>query len=112
MSSPTVQLLIMMLAAALEVAGDAMIRSGLRGKGSLMVAFGFLVLGSYGIVVNQLPMDFSKLLGAYVGFFAFISVMFGWIAFSETIATTTWIGLGIVLVGSFVMQFGTRLSSP
>jgi small multidrug resistance family-3 protein len=53
----------MLIAAALEVGGDAMIRAGLRGKGWLLVVLGFAVLGSYGIAINQLPLDFSKLLG-------------------------------------------------
>lgn len=84
-----------------------MIRSGLRGKGWLMVAVGFAILGSYGLAINQLPLDFSKLLGAYVGFFALVSVACGWIVFGETIARTTWLGLGVVLVGSLIMHFGS-----
>ena len=76
----------MLVAATLEVAGDAMIRSGLRGRGWFMVAIGFVVLGSYGVAVNQLPIDFSKLLGSYVGFFALVSVACGWIVFDERIA--------------------------
>ncbi len=107
MKSPAVQLLVMIVAAALEVGGDALIRAGLRGRGWLLVLVGFVVLGSYGIVINQLPIDFSRLLGAYVGFFALISVMCGWILFGETIAMTTWIGLGFVVVGSLVMQLGS-----
>jgi small multidrug resistance family-3 protein len=107
MKSPSVQLLVLVVAAALEVGGDAMIRAGLRGKGWLMVLVGFVVLGSYGIAINQLPLDFSKLLGAYVGFFALISVTCGWVLFGETIAAATWVGLGIVIVGSLVMQFGS-----
>ncbi len=106
MKSPVVQLLVMLVAAALEVGGDALIRAGLRGKGLLLVLLGFVVLGSYGIAINQLPLDFSKLLGAYVGFFALVSVLCGWLLFGEAIATSTWLGLGIVIAGSLVMQFG------
>ncbi len=84
-----------------------MIRAGLRGRGWLMVVLGFVVLGSYGIAINQLPLDFSKLLGAYVGFFALVSVLCGQLLFGEAIATTTWVGLGIVMVGSLIMHFGT-----
>lgn len=97
----------MLIAAALEVAGDAMIRIGLRGKGWLMVVVGFAVLGSYGVAINQLPIDFSKLLGAYVGFFALVSVACGWVFFDETISGATWLGLGVVIAGSLIMQFGT-----
>lgn len=61
-------------AAALEVAGDAVIRLGMRGGGVALVVAGFLVLGSYGIVVNRLNIDFSRLFGAYVELFAIASV--------------------------------------
>jgi drug/metabolite transporter superfamily protein YnfA len=72
---------VMLVAAAFEVGGDAFIRAGLRGRGALLVAVGFAVLGSYGIIVNLLPMDFSRLLGAYVGFFAIVSILCGRLIF-------------------------------
>jgi drug/metabolite transporter superfamily protein YnfA len=90
----------------LEVGGDALIRSGLRGSGALFVVIGFGVLGSYGVVVNLLPMDFSKLLGTYVGFFAVVSVLFGRFAFGDAIPPSTWAGLAIILAGSLVIQLG------
>jgi len=101
-----VQLLVLVLAALFEVGGDALIRAGLRGKVYLLIALGFWVLGSYGIVLNQIAIDFSKLLGVYVGLFAAVSVLFGRFLFHEAIPTSTWLGLGIVLVGSAVIQWG------
>jgi small multidrug resistance family-3 protein len=106
MHRPSIQLLVMSIAAALEVGGDAMIRAGLRGKGWVLVVLGFVVLGSYGVAINQLPLDFSKLLGVYVGFFALVSVLCGRLLFDEVIAPATWVGLGVVLTGSLIMQFG------
>jgi multidrug transporter EmrE-like cation transporter len=61
------------------------------------VLIGFIILGSYGIVVNQLKWDFSKMLGVYVAVFALVSIVFGWLVFKENIPTSTWIGLGIIL---------------
>src|ERR1043166_2787961 len=84
---------VMLLAAACEVGGDAMIRSGLRHRGRVLVALGVATLGAYGVVVNLLPIDFSKLLATYVAFFALASVVFGRVAFGETIPLSTWIGL-------------------
>jgi small multidrug resistance family-3 protein len=101
-----VQLVVLVLAALFEVGGDALIRAGLRGKGYLLITLGFAVLGSYGIVLNQISIDFSKLLGVYVGLFATVSVFFGRFVFSESIPTSTWVGLGIVLAGSAVIQWG------
>ncbi|MBI5441073.1 MAG: hypothetical protein HY900_07670 [Deltaproteobacteria bacterium] len=99
--------LVFVAAAVLEVGGDAVIRKGLRGAGLGMIALGFLVLGSYGLMVNMVRWDFSKLLGVYVAVFAVVSVLFGKIAFSETIPGSTWLGLAIIVAGGAVIQFGS-----
>ena len=101
-----VQLLVLVLAALFEVGGDALIRAGLRGKGLGLIAAGFVILGSYGLVLNQISIDFSKLLGVYVGLFAIVSVLFGKFLFQEAVPLSTWLGLAIVLVGSVVIQWG------
>jgi drug/metabolite transporter superfamily protein YnfA len=93
-------------AAALEVAGDAVIRRGLRGGGTALVVLGVAVLGGYGIIVNLLPLDFSKLLGAYVGFFAVVSVVTGRLVFGDTVPPSTWLGLGVILAGSLIVHLG------
>jgi small multidrug resistance family-3 protein len=111
MSNP-VQMMVMVLAAALEVGGDALVRKGLRGAGLGLVALGFIVLGSYGVVVNRLALDFSRLLGAYVGFFAIVSVLFGRIVFKEHIPTSTWVGLSVGLSGSLIIQLGGSNVTP
>lgn len=67
---------------------------------------GFSALGSYGLVLNQIPLDFSKLLGVYVALFALVSVLFGKFLFHELIASSTWLGLCVVLLGSAIIQWG------
>jgi drug/metabolite transporter superfamily protein YnfA len=108
MGNTWVQLFVMVVAAALEVGGDALIRRGLTAAGPMLVVAGFVTLGSYGIVVNQLALDFSTLLGAYVGVFAIISVLCGRVFFDERVGQTTWIGLAVVLLGSAVIYYGQR----
>lgn len=98
--------LVLFAAAVLEVGGDALIRKGLRGGGVTLVGLGFVVLGSYGVVVNLLHMDFSSLLGVYVGVFAVVSVVAGRLLFADRVPAATWVGLGIVLLGSLVIQGG------
>ncbi len=93
-------------AAVLEVAGDAFIRKGLRGSGAALIAVGFAVLGSYGIVVNLANIDFSRLLGAYVGVFAVVSVAFGRLVFRDHVPPSTWLGLAVILVGSLIIHLG------
>ena len=104
----TGSVVILVLAAVLEVGGDAIIRKGLRGGGLSVVAIGAVVLGSYGIVVNLLQVDFSKLLGVYVGVFAVVSVLAGALLFRERVATSTWAGLAVILCGSAIIQIGSR----
>jgi drug/metabolite transporter superfamily protein YnfA len=106
MSSKAVQLAVLVVAALCEVSGDALIRAGLRGRGLSFMAIGFCVLGSYGLVLNQVPIDFSKLLGGYIGLFALASVLLGMLLFEESIPLSTWLGLGVVLLGSAIIQWG------
>src|SRR5215471_11946293 len=87
-------LAVLMVASLLEVGGDAIIRKGMRGGGAALVVLGFAVLGGYGIVVNLLNLDFSRLVGAYGGLFAVTSVLFGKWVFGDRVATSTWVGLG------------------
>jgi small multidrug resistance family-3 protein len=97
---------VMLTAAVFEVGGDAMIRAGLRGYGWLLCGLGVATLGAYGLVVNLLALDFSKLLATYVSFFAIVSIAFGRLLFSETVTLSTWSGLSVILVGSAIIQFG------
>ena len=98
---------IFVIAALLEVGGDAAMRRGLRGGGLLFIVAGFFVLGFYGLVVNSAKSwDFSKLLGVYVAFFALISVLCGHYIFRESIPGSTWLGLCLIIAGGLVIQFG------
>ncbi len=98
--------LAILFAAALEVGGDAAIRRGLRGGGVLCIVLGFLVLGLYGLTVNTVPWDFSKLLGVYVAVFAVVSVLTGRFFFRDAVPLSTWLGLGLIVAGGAVIQWG------
>ena len=99
--------LVFVAAAVLEVGGDAIVRSGLRGGNAAVVAVGFTALGCYGIVVNAIRWDLSRLLGAYVAVFALVSVLAGWLVLGERVAPTTWIGVGMIVAGGLVVQLGS-----
>ncbi|MDA8172969.1 MAG: SMR family transporter [Nitrospiraceae bacterium] len=100
--------LIFVLAAIFEVGGDAVVRQGLRTRGLILVVLGMVVLGFYGLTVNMVKWDFSRLLGVYVGVFAVVSVLFGRFVFRENIPVPTWAGLGLVVAGGLVIQFGKK----
>ncbi len=101
--------LIFIGAALLEVGGDAVVRKGLRGSGLSIIMIGFAMLGFYGVVVNMVKWDFSKMLGVYVAIFALISILFGRFVFKEHIPNATWIGLTVIIGGGMIIQFGNNL---
>lgn len=96
-------------AALLEVGGDAVVRKGLRGSGLMVILLGGAMLGLYGVVVNTVKWDFSRLLGVYVAVFALISVLFGRFVFKEDVPMATWTGLAVIIAGGMIIQFGERL---
>jgi len=101
--------LVFIAAALLEVGGDAMVRRGLRGSGLITIMIGFAMLGCYGVVVNMVKWDFSRLLGVYVAIFALISIVFGRFVFKEAIPLSTWIGLCVIMCGGMIIQFGDKI---
>lgn len=101
--------IVLIAAAALEVGGDALIRKGIRGEGFPFILSGCLVLSGYGVVVNLLRWDFSKLLGTYVAVFALVSVLTGLILFREDVPLSTWIGLAVIVCGGFIIQYGESI---
>jgi drug/metabolite transporter superfamily protein YnfA len=100
--------LVFIVAALLEVGGDAVVRAGLRSHGIALIALGFITLGCYGIVVNTVKWNFSKLLGVYVAVFAVISVLCGRFIFKEQVPASTWLGLIPIVIGGLIIQFGQR----
>lgn len=98
--------IIFIAAAVLEVGGDAVMRKGLRGGIVWFILSGFLMLGCYGVVVNTVRWDFSRLLGVYVAVFAVVSVLAGRFVFKETVPVSTWLGLAIIVAGGAVIQAG------
>jgi small multidrug resistance family-3 protein len=107
MKLPILAWLIFLAAAALEVGGDAVVRKGMRGGGPVFMVLGCVMLGAYGMVVNLVPWDFSRLLGVYVAIFALVSVLAGRFVFHEVVPAATWVGVAIIIAGGLVVQFGS-----
>jgi drug/metabolite transporter superfamily protein YnfA len=95
-------------AALLEVGGDAVVRQGLRGGGLGVIGIGCAMLAAYGVLVNTVTWDFSRLLGVYVAVFALVSVVIGRVVLQEVVPPSTWLGLGLIVAGGAVIQFGAR----
>ncbi len=95
--------------ALLEVGGDAVVRKGLRGASVVVILAGGLMLACYGLLVNTVRWDFSKLLGVYVAVFAIVSVLAGKFVFAESIPKATWLGLFVIVAGGLIIQFGQHI---
>ena len=96
------------LAAIFEVGGDAVIRLGIKNNNLILIVLGATTLAGYGLIVNSIDWNFSKIFGVYVGAFALVAVLFGKFLFREQIPLSTWIGLGIIIMGGLVVQFGEK----
>jgi small multidrug resistance family-3 protein len=103
---PLAAWLVFLGSALLEVGGDAVVRRGLRGANVIIILAGGLMLAAYGLLVNMVKWDFSRLLGVYVAVFALVSVMCGRFVFGESVPNSTWMGLAIIIAGGMVIQFG------
>jgi multidrug transporter EmrE-like cation transporter len=69
---------------------------------------GCSTLAIYGIVLNTARWDFSKLLGVYVGVLAVVAVLVGKYFFGERVPASTWIGLGVIVLGGLIIQLGSE----
>ncbi len=101
--------IVFVAAAVLEISGDALIRWGLHVGRWPCIFAGMMVLGCYGLLVNQVRWDFSRLLGVYVGAFAVISVLAGKWVFREQVPLPVWVGLSLIIMGGLIIQFGKSM---
>jgi drug/metabolite transporter superfamily protein YnfA len=95
-------------AACLEITGDAVLRRGLRSGGLAWILSGCATLAAYGVLVCSVRWDFSRLIGAYVGFFALASVLCGRFVLHENVPPSTWVGLAVIFAGGMIIQFGGK----
>jgi drug/metabolite transporter superfamily protein YnfA len=99
-------LAILVLAAALEVGGDALVRIGLRGPAYWLVAGG-LVLFAYGVLVNQGGVDFNRLMGIYIAVFFVVSQTISLILFKQIPDDRILLGGGFIVTGGLVILLMT-----
>lgn len=118
----------LIIAAVLEVGGDAMIRDGIKDKSLFYLVAGVGLLALYGLFVNVLSTQsvigrlvnfrsllgaddwqFSNQLGLYVGFFALAGVAWGHNRYGDTVSAPTIAGLVLIGLGGLTMQYGQKL---
>jgi small multidrug resistance family-3 protein len=99
--------LLLLLAAALEAGGDALVRLGLAspspaGRSGLFAA-GAAVLFAYGLAVNWPAWDFGKLLGIYVTLFFLVAQLINLVVFGIKPDLPIYVGGALILGGGLVI---------
>jgi small multidrug resistance family-3 protein len=99
---------LLVLATTLEAGGDAIIRVGLR-PGALatrlaLMAVGAATLYGYGLTLNLAPLNWGRLIGAYVATFFVVGQIINLVAFR------TAPNLPIVVGGLFIVAGGMIIS--
>jgi hypothetical protein len=98
---------VLLLAAALEAGGDALVRTGLQvnvlWQRAAIFALAAMVLFAYGWTVNAPPWDFGKLSGVYVVFFFLIAQLISWLIFKHTRSLAVLVGGTLIVAGGVVI---------
>jgi len=106
---------ILLLAAVLEVGGDALVREALARweagwivLAPMVLVSGMAALGIYAVLINKAPLPFGTTLGLYVAFFGVSGVIAGalrdWRVDCWNIA-----GVVIITMGGLVINHGERI---
>jgi small multidrug resistance family-3 protein len=94
---------LLVLAAALEVGGDALIRAGLGRRAGWLLLAGGATLVVYGLMVNLTSLDFSRLMGIYIVIFFLVAQATAILFFHETPGRPVLAGGALVVLGGVVM---------
>ena len=98
--------IVLVVAAALEVGGDALVRIGLAGRPSAIAA-GALTLFAYGVVVNKSGLDFNRLMGVYIAVFFVVSQVISFILFRQVPDDRIILGGGFIVTGGLLILLMT-----
>jgi drug/metabolite transporter superfamily protein YnfA len=105
-----VSLVLLFLAAVLEVGGDALVRVGIYSPAAarrfLFFLAGGLVLTTYGYTVNAPRWHFGRLLGVYVAFFFLVAQLIAYFTFNQKPSTYTVVGGLLILSGGLIVSLG------
>lgn len=99
-------LALLILATTLEAGGDAIIRVGLRSDAfarSALILAGGAALTLDGTVLNLAPLDWGRLVGAYVATFFVVGQMINRLAFGTTPTLPVVVGGALIVAGGLVV---------
>lgn len=102
----------LVLATTLEAGGDAIVRIGLKSHTIpvrlLLMSGGAVALYGYGLVLNLAPLDWGRLIGAYVATFFVIGQIINLVVFSTTPTLPIVVGGLFILAGRAIITLWQR----
>ena len=103
---------LLLVATTLEAGGDAVVRVGLHqpanGARMLLLLAGGIMLFCYGVVLNQAPFDFGRLIGAYVATFFVVGQVINLVAFGTPPSLPVAVGGLLIIIGGAVITLWDR----
>jgi hypothetical protein len=100
---------LLILAAALEAGGDAIVRMGLNqpapGLRAMLFAGGAVVLFTYGLTLNLAPIEFGKVVGLYIAILFVVWQAINFFAFRSLPTLPILIGGALIVAGGLVVTF-------
>lgn len=103
-------LALLILATILEAGGDAIIRVGLRSEfvvRAALILAGGAALTLYGTVLNLAPLDWGRLVGAYVATFFVVGQVINRVAFGTSPTLPVVAGGALIVAGGLVVTLWT-----
>src|SRR4051794_9080865 len=102
----------LILATALEVSGDAIIRNGLAQKivstKAIYFAIGAAMLFGYGLSLNLAPIEFHRVVGVYIATLFVMWQIVSFIAFRSVPTIPIIVGGSLIVAGGVVVAFWER----
>ena len=103
---------LLLIATTLEAGGDAVVRVGLHqpaiGARVVLLLVGAVMLFCYGVVLNQAPFDFGRLIGAYVATFFVVGQVINLVAFGIPPSLPVAVGGLLIIIGGAVITLWDR----
>jgi drug/metabolite transporter superfamily protein YnfA len=103
---------LLLVATTLEAGGDAVVRVGLNqhaiGVRMLVLLLGGIMLFCYGVVLNQAPFDFGRLIGAYVATFFLVGQVINLVAFRTSPSVPVILGGLLIIAGGGIITVSVR----
>jgi hypothetical protein len=102
-------LVFLLIATTLEVSGDAVVRTALynhAGPGRLiLLGVGAVLLLGYGSFLNLAPVDFSRVVGLYIGTLFVVWQVIAFISFRAQPTLPIYVGGALIVAGGAIVTY-------